>query len=300
MDFDIYWQDWEVEKECRRWKHNKFFHGIGPGAQVSHQQYTWTNLNQRHNAMVGISVEPLVVIEGLTPAAQVIVILLRAGHLHFQISSPMEISIFILADGSLQCVFIYGVQSENAWESLQLLLQVITDHFFVSRNFTQMSARWHWSKITILALRWFPPTLTRDPRNNLCLCPFSNSGEWTLFVFDNAVFWQVFLFYLFWWPCFFGRYSNFERRLQQNPYFWRKWSWAVLSALSLMSDDWKQDNESLKIGGRGWRSFSRSNFFCIKFLITDIVFNSHSLGTWTCKLMEHAVLRHFLAIVLER
>ena len=64
--------------------------------------------------MVGISVEPLVVIEGLTPAAQVIVILLRAGHLHFQISSPMEISIFILADGSLQCVFIYGVQSENA------------------------------------------------------------------------------------------------------------------------------------------------------------------------------------------
>ena len=27
--------------------------------------------NQRHNAMVGISVEPLVVIEGLTPAAQV-------------------------------------------------------------------------------------------------------------------------------------------------------------------------------------------------------------------------------------
>ena len=110
----------------------------------------------------------------------------------------MEISIFILADGSLQCVFIYGVQSENAWESLQLLLQVITDHFFVSRNFTQMSARWHWSKITILALRWFPQTPIRDPRNNLCLCPFSNSGEWTLFVLTilmTLFFWQVFKFW---------------------------------------------------------------------------------------------------------
>ena len=48
----------------------------------------WTHLTycviHRHNAMVGISVEPLTVIEGLTPAAQVGV---KRLHLRFMITS---------------------------------------------------------------------------------------------------------------------------------------------------------------------------------------------------------------------
>ena len=79
---------------------------------------------RRHNAMVGISVEPLTVIEGLTPAAQVGV---KRLHLKLVITSlilvlnGLMINVMTLTylnvlftDGSLQCFFVYGIQPEDA------------------------------------------------------------------------------------------------------------------------------------------------------------------------------------------
>ena len=88
----------------------------------------WTHLTycdiHRHNAMVGISVEPLTVIEGLTPAAQVGV---KRLHLKLVITSlilvlnGLIINVMTLTylyvlftDGSLQCFFVYGIQPEDA------------------------------------------------------------------------------------------------------------------------------------------------------------------------------------------
>jgi len=92
----------------------------------------------RHNAMVGISVEPLVVIEGLTPAAQT-----EASN----VSSFMEFS-------------------QKTLESL----------FNYCSSFAMAPADTH-------------------SRPTEQFVPLSVLQQW---------------------------YSNFERRLQQNPYFWRK------------------------------------------------------------------------------
>ena len=100
----------------------------------------WTHLTYcvvyRHNAMVGISVEPLTVIEGLTPAAQVSFsdrTLNWLSQAWFRCSmvwwsTARLIYLYdLVADRSFQRFFVYGIQPEDAWKPFQLLLKV-TEH----------------------------------------------------------------------------------------------------------------------------------------------------------------------------
>jgi hypothetical protein len=71
----------------------------------------------RHNAMVGISVEQLVVIEGQTPAAQV-------GLEHHEINHERNPS---SPERGLECLELHGVQPEDAGEPFQLQLELRDD-----------------------------------------------------------------------------------------------------------------------------------------------------------------------------
>ena len=119
------YQDWEVEKECRWWEHNKLLHGVGSGTQVG----------QRHNAIVGISVEPLVVIEGLRPAAQLkftpnlfIHVFWRSLHIlteYFQSEASNVSSFMKFCQKSLESLFNYCSRFLFRWftECLRAELQ---------------------------------------------------------------------------------------------------------------------------------------------------------------------------------
>ena len=159
--------------------------------------------------MVGISVEPLVVIEGLTPAAQVFS---QTELIECHSESPININHILICR-------LRHPTCPLSWSSVRKRLRA----FSITAQGVCHTPNLPLTRLNLLYLIIVLENKRFQLCNGSCRHSFETHRTVCAFVCTSTVVrneWKMLFSIMF--ATIFGRYANFERRLQQNPYFWRK------------------------------------------------------------------------------